>query len=296
MKNASQVLRRMALVASLVGALFGCGKSGDNAATAPQGQVVAHVGDDVVTTQELENEFRFANVPADKQKDPETLKRVLNDLVARKYLYRQAVTAKLDREPSVLLDILRSKELVLAQAALSRQIAAKVSAMSQTDVAKYIANNPLKFANRQVISVEQITFPLGTSAQNIIDSGREAKSLDEIDRKLTAMKIPHGRSTGSISSGDLPEDVFNRMQAKKPDEVFFFRAGANGIFLVPKGEQSRPLEGEAATNLARQSLRADLLKSEVGMASVAANLEAKYEGDYARLMTAHDQEPTPTQK
>jgi hypothetical protein len=36
--------------------------------------------------QELENEFRLANVPVDKQKDPETLKRVMTDLVTRKYL------------------------------------------------------------------------------------------------------------------------------------------------------------------------------------------------------------------
>src|SRR5438045_7349191 len=113
------VLSRIALAASLVGALVGCSKSSDNAATAPKGQVVAHVGDEVLTTQELENEFRLANVPADKQKDPDTLKRILTDLVTRKYLFRQALAEKLDREPGVLLDILRSKELVLAQAALS---------------------------------------------------------------------------------------------------------------------------------------------------------------------------------
>jgi EpsD family peptidyl-prolyl cis-trans isomerase len=296
MKNASQVLRRIALVASLIGTLLGCSKSSDNAATAPQGQVVAHVGDTVVTIQELQNEFRLANVPADKQKDPDTLKRVLTDVVTRKYLFRQALTEKLDREPGVLLDILRSKELVLAQAALSRQVAGKISAMSQTDVDKYIANNPLKFANRQVMTVEQITVPLGANAQNIIDATREMKSLDEIDQKLTGMNIPHGRSTGSVSSGDLPEDLVKRMEAKKSDDVFFFRAGANGIFLVPKSEEARPLEGEAAANLARQSLKADLLKSEIGMASVAANLEAKYEGDYAKLMTAQGQEPAPTQK
>src|SRR6266851_3486131 len=37
-------------------ALAGCGKK-DQVATAPRGQVVARVGDEVVTTQELENEF-----------------------------------------------------------------------------------------------------------------------------------------------------------------------------------------------------------------------------------------------
>jgi EpsD family peptidyl-prolyl cis-trans isomerase len=299
MENASHILARFSLAAALICtvALLGCSKSSDNAATAPKaGQVVAHVGDEVITTQELENEFRLANVPVDKQKDPETLKRVMTDLVTRKYLSRQALATKLDREPGVLLDILRSKEVVLANAAISRTVAAKVSAMSRTDVDKYIAKNPLKFANRQLMAVEQITFPVGSNVQNVIDATRDMKSLDEIDQKLTAMNVPHSRSAGSINSGDLPETLFNQLQARKPDDVFFFRAGANDMFIVVKSEEAGALVGEAAANFARQSLRTDLLKSEIGMASVAANLEAKYEGDYAKVMAPQGQDPTATRK
>jgi hypothetical protein len=87
--------------------------------------------------------------------------------------------------------------------------------------------------------------------------------------------------------------VVNQMQ-KKSDDIFFFRTATNGIFVMVKSEEARPLSGEAAANLARQMLRSDLLKSEIGMASVAANLEAKYEGDYAKLMSQQD--PNPTQK
>jgi EpsD family peptidyl-prolyl cis-trans isomerase len=276
--------------------LSGCGRGGDNQAAAPKGQVVAHVGNEVITTQELENEFRLNNIPADKQKDPATFKRIMNDLVARKYLARQALDAKLDREPGVLLDILRSRELVLANAAISRSVAAKVSALSNADVEKYIANNPTKFANRQIMAVEQITFPIGPNTQSVIDATRDAKSLDEIDQKLTAMGVPHNRSMGSINSAELPENLFNQMQTKKPDDVFFVRSGPNGVFIVLKSEETRPLSGEAATNFARQALRADLLKSELGMASVAANLEAKYEGDYANLMQQQVQDPNAPQK
>jgi len=58
----------------------------------------------------------------------------------------------------------------------------------------------------------------------------------------------------------------------------------NGIFFKVMGEESRPLTGEAAANLARQSIRADAIKAEAGMAAYAAGLEVKYEGDYARIM------------
>jgi EpsD family peptidyl-prolyl cis-trans isomerase len=294
MVPASNAVARISLAAILLSgvALSACGKSEDNQAAAPKGQVVAHVGNEVITTQELENEFRLINIPADKQKDPETLKRVLGEIVTRKYLVRQALDAKLDREPGVLLDLLRSRELVLANAAISRTVAGKVSAISKTDIDKYITSNPGKFANRQLIAAEQITFPIGANAQSVIDATRDAKSLDEVDQKLTAMNIPHKRSMGTLNSAELPENLFDQMQMKKPDDVFFLRSGANGVFIVVKTEEARPLSGEAAVNFARQALRADLLKSEIGMASVAANLEAKYDGEYAKVMSQQGQDQT----
>ena len=110
---------------------------------------------------------------------------------------------------------------------------------------------------------------------------------DEIDQRLnvTAARIPHARQYGRVlSSGDIPQDFYNSIEAKKADDVFFVRAGPNGVFFKTKGEEARPLEGEAAANLARQLLRADALKAESGIASYSANLEAKYEGEYAKIM------------
>lgn len=266
--------------------LAGCGqKSGDQAAVS-KGQVVAHVGDQVVTTQELENEFRWANVPADKQKDPEFIKRVLSDLVVRKYLLQQALTAKLDREPGVLLDLLRSREQVLENAFLTRTAASK--APGKTDVDKYIANNPSKFANRKLLSVEQIGFPFGPAGQSVVDANKDAKSLDEIDQQLTSAGIPHSRQMGVLNSGDIPQDFYNSIESKKADDVFFVRAGPNGVFFKVKGEEVRPLGGEPAANLARQLLRADALKAEASIATYSAKLEAKYEGEYAKIMQQID--------
>lgn len=261
--------------------LVGCGRNSEQGA-AKNGQVVAHVGNEVVTTQELDNEFRLANVPADKQKDPALIKQVLGELVLRKYLLQQALNSKLDREPGVLLDILRARTQVLSNAYMSRKIAAKP--ISQADIDKFIASNPTKFSNRQLVTVEQIAFPIGANSQAAIDANKDAKSLEEVDQKLTSMDIPHGRSIGMLNSSDIPENLFNAIQAKKADDVFFARAGPNGLFFKVKSEESRPLEGQAAENAARQLIRADALKAEIGIASVAANLEAKFEGEYAKIM------------
>jgi len=278
------ILRSSVLIAICCLALAGCGKKTDVTAEAPKSQVVAKIGNEVVTVQELDNEFRLGNVTSEKRKDPDTIKRVLGELVTRKYLVQLAVDAKLDREPTVLLDILRSKELVLANALASRDVITKSSSISATDIDNYIAHNPLKFANRQLMSVEQISFPLSSTSQALIDATKEMKTLDEVDQKLTGMGVQHGRSAGAIASGDLPQDLLNMIMAKQADDIFFIRSGVNGVFFKVTGQEARPLEGEAAISAARQYLRQDIIKSEVGMTSVAANLEAKYEGEYAGIM------------
>ena len=136
--------------------LVACSKKSNDQPVASKGQVVAHVGNEVVTTQELENEFRWDNIPVSKRSDPDAVKKVLGDLVLRKYLLQEALNSKLDREPGVLLDILRSREQVLASAFLTRKVASQ--SVSQADVDKYIAKNPLKFARRKILTIDQIAF------------------------------------------------------------------------------------------------------------------------------------------
>src|SRR5580693_8318803 len=109
--------RRRWLIAALACALpaamllAGCGKKQEAAGVV--GQVIARVGPDDVTQQELDNELRLANVPADKHTD-EVVRAALSRIVERKYLVQQALAAKLDREPTVLLDLLRAREQILA--------------------------------------------------------------------------------------------------------------------------------------------------------------------------------------
>jgi EpsD family peptidyl-prolyl cis-trans isomerase len=272
---------RKAAVVGICGlVLVACGKKDQPVAS--NSQVVAHVGTEVVTIQEFDNELRWANIPVNKQNDPDNIKKVLSDLVLRKYLLQQALNSKLDREPRVLLDVLRSREQVLASAFMTRK--ATAASAGKADVDEYIAKNPLKFSGRKFLTIEEIVFRLGPDSQSVIDASKDAKTLDEIDQQLTSAGLPHGRQMGVLNSGEVPQDFLATMEAKKADDVFFIRSGPNGLFFKIKGEEPRPLEGEAAADLARQLLRADALKAETGLASMTANLEAKYEGEYAKIM------------
>ncbi|MGJ4892962.1 hypothetical protein ACQR1Y_32585 [Bradyrhizobium sp. HKCCYLRH3099] len=264
--------------------LIGCSKKVEEKAEAAKSQIVARLGEDVVTTQELDNELRIAQVPTDKRKDPAVVKQVLGELVSRKYLVRQALDAKLDREPTVLLDLLRARETVLAKAAASRDVAKKSSAIVGSDVELYINNNPMKFANRQVARIEQIVVPTNAASQEVFDAAREMKSLDEVVQKLTALGIAHSRSTGTLSSADIPADVFDRIRTQQADDVFLLRGQPNSLFFKVNSVETRPLEGEAAARQARQAMQLDLARSEASLASIEAVLAAKYEGEYAEIM------------
>jgi EpsD family peptidyl-prolyl cis-trans isomerase len=288
---------RIGVVFALCGfALLGCSKKIEEKTEAPKSQVVARIGDEVVTTQELDNEFRLANVPTEKRKDPAAIKQVLGNIVTRKYLLRRALDKKLDREPTVLLDILRARELVLANAIASRELSEKYAAISKADIDKFVASNPLKFANRQIITADQIIVPVNAISQAVMDATKDLNSLDQVDQKLAALGIAHGPASGAVSSGDVSPDFFNMIMSKQADNIFFIHSDQNGIFFKVRSIDSRPLEGEDAANVARQLIRLDLFKSEAGMASVAANLEAKYEGDYANIMGTQSSDQPSAQK
>src|SRR5271156_1901026 len=135
--------------------LAGCGKK--QAEQAVVGQVIAHVGPDDVTQQELDNELRLANVPADKRSD-QIVKAALSRIIERKYLVQQAVAAKLDREPTVHLDLLRSREQILAGAYVQRDMSSKMSAISKNEIDSYIQAHPKQFDQRELFEIEQISF------------------------------------------------------------------------------------------------------------------------------------------
>lgn len=270
-----------AIIGICLFAPFGCSRNAGQVQE-PGGQVVARVGNEVLTSLELDHELRLANIPAEKRKDPAILKQMLAELTLRKYLVEQAVTLKLDQEPNVLLDISRSREQVLANALMARK-AASVS-ITASEVDHFIAQNPAKFANRLVLAIDQMRFALGPNIQEVIAANQAAKSLDEIDARLTSMGIPHNRSEGQLSQGDLPPDLAKALQSRKADEIFFARSGPSGMYFKVKSEKMLPFEGEAATNFSRQSLKADAMKAKVAAASAGARQETVYSGEYAKIM------------
>jgi EpsD family peptidyl-prolyl cis-trans isomerase len=270
--------------------LAGCDRKPAATAAAPgdqvTGQVIAHVGKQDITIQELDNEFRWNAVPLDKRNDDAIVKRVLSEVVLRKYLAQRAIDAGLDRDPTVLLDLLRNREQVLAQAFVARDVSSKVAAIGKSQIDALIASQPWRFGDRQIMTVEQITIPPTPEMQAVVEATKPLKSIDEIDQKLNELKVLHSRSMGVLSSAQLNEQLLNTIKEKMDSDQFFIGTPSGGVFFKVKGMQPSPLTGEEAEKAARQILVSDIVREETQTKGVAAaaDAETKYEGQYARIM------------
>jgi EpsD family peptidyl-prolyl cis-trans isomerase len=281
--------RRTAAIACALAAatlLAGCGKKQE--AQAVVGQVIAHVGPDDVTQQELDNELRLANVPADKRTD-EIAKAALTRIVERKYLVQQALAAKLDREPTVHLDLLRSREQILAGAYVQRDLSSRMSSISKNEIDSYIQAHPKQFDNRELFQIDQITFTPPNNLDALAAATKDDKSLDDIQAKLSAMGIKLSRGTATLDSATMPAEMLQALDAKKPDDVFFIRSRTSASYFKVNSVDPKPMTGNEADEFAKREVRAEIGRKDAQQISDAALANAKYEGEFARIMTT----PTP---
>jgi EpsD family peptidyl-prolyl cis-trans isomerase len=272
-----------ALAATL---LAGCGKKQE--AQAVVGQVIAHVGPDDVTQQELDNELRLAGIAPDKRTDA-TLKAALSRVIERKYLVQQALAGKLDREPTVHLDILRSREQILAGAFVQRDLSSKMSTVSKNEVDSYIQAHPRQFDHRQLFQIEQISFTPPKDVEALAAATKDAKALDQVEAQLKQMNIKFSRGTATLDSATIPPEMLKALDARKPDDVFFIRSRGSGSYFKVTSVDPKPLTGDEADEFAKREVRAEIGRKSAEDISRAALATSKYEGDYARVMTT----PTP---
>jgi EpsD family peptidyl-prolyl cis-trans isomerase len=263
--------------------LAGCGKK--QAETAVVGQVIAHVGPDDVTQQELDNELRLANVPVDKRND-QIVKAALSRVVERKYLVQQAIAAKLDREPTVHLDLLRSREQILAGAFVQRDLSSKMSSVSKNEIDSYVQAHPKQFDQRELFQVDQISFTTPKDVEALSAATKDFKSLDEVEAKLNAMNVKFSRGTATLDSATMPAEMLKVLDARKSDDIYFIRSKGSASFFKVTSVDQKPLTTDEANEFAKRQVRLDVGRQGAEAISKSALADAKFEGDYTRIMTA----------
>ena len=251
-------------------------------------QVIAHSSSVDVTQQELDNELRLANVQASQRTD-QTIKAALTQIIARKYMAQQALAAKLDSERIVDLDLLRSREQVLAGAYEQHELSTKSSTISKAEVDQYIEAHPDQFAKRQLFQIEQISFAPQKDTNVISAAVKDFKSLDQVSAKLSELGIRFSRGSGTFDGATVPAELLRALRARRPDDIFFVRSKAGADFFKVTSVEEKPLLAEDANRFALQQLTVDLARRITQRAVDEALASIKFEGDYSRVMST----PTP---
>ena len=120
----------------------------------PQGQVIAVVDGTEVTLAELNEEGRSRGL--DIANDRGNRDALLRELVERKLLVKQAEAREVDRSPDFLLAERRMREILLGQQLLAKAAREK-GPVTDNQLRRFIAANPLAFGAREVVRVEAAT-------------------------------------------------------------------------------------------------------------------------------------------
>jgi len=271
---------RSALAAAISAlALAACNQSNKP----PPPDVIADVAGAQITASELEREFTLAGVPPDKRGE-DRVRIVLRDLVTRKFLAGKARNALLDKDPAVAEDLARTRDQILSAALSRAELKDKAAGIKQADVDAYIAAHPRQFDKRIVYSVDQILVPLIPDVAQYVALTKDAKTLEDIEPKLDAMRAPRSRSRSELDGGALSDGFAQALAGQVSDSVYFARREREGVFFKVLTADLKPVVGPEAQAKAQDAMRGELLGKILDADSAAALGAAKFSGDYARIM------------
>lgn len=236
--------------------LSGC----DNAAKAPEGQVVATVDGKEVTIHEMNAELaqlqNRGNAPR-KLLESVALARVIE----RKMLAEEARKRNLDKNPQFLLIKQRADESLLVQA-LQADIQAKVQPITREAAQKFVAENPQIFGDRKIFSLDQIAFLQPANFEQL--PLKQANTMAQVERLLIDANIEYRRAPQQLDSltlnPRLTDEIVKLTNASNP-EPFMYADQPQGapapVIYVNSvtGTKAQPFAGERAIAFAQQILQ-----------------------------------------
>ena len=192
------------------------------------GQALVSVNGKEVTTLQLNDEIKRANIRPDQYEAAS--KQLLESLIVRQLIIEEAIRSKLDRTPDVMQARDRANAQVIAQAYI-QGIVSKVTKPTQAEVGEYFQSHPEFFSQRKqfdLITVRIATKDLSEELRKTIDA---AKSLDQVIAWLDKNKVQYFRSLASRSSTDLPPQMAKMLQEKSKDTVFIVNEQENSLLI-----------------------------------------------------------------
>jgi len=217
-----------------------------------EGQTVAVVNGDEITSAELNSELALANIPAGVDKK-EATSRILQAMIDRRLLAQQAKADGLDKTPEFLTRQRRATEDALITMVASRKLSSAKLPTAE-EIAAFEQSRPEQFAKREIITVDQVLYPTQTDPA-IMEGIKNAHSLDAVAAVLTSHGVPVERAQRKISSANLPHDLYVKINELPGGEPFIIPGSPRSVANVIVGHQPAPLTGEESRPVAVAAIR-----------------------------------------
>lgn len=226
-------------------ALAGCGKEAT-------GQVAAIVNGEEITLQEINAELGSKPIPegVDKKMIQQA---ALQRIVERRLLAQAARDDELDKTSDYLLRERQLRDALLVQM-MGQRAERALKVPGQQEIDKFIADNPLMFANRTILTIDRIQFAL-PSRPDQIKALENDHSMDAVAARLRQMGIEFRRDNPQIDAAVLGPQRLQQIKALPEGEPFVIPENGVATVGVITGERAEPVSPENARPQAVQALR-----------------------------------------
>jgi len=231
-------------------ALGACSKKdGDKAAT----QVVAKVNGAEISLHQVNHVLSKAgNVPADQLE--RARKAAVDRLIDKELLAAKAVEEKLDRTPETLMAMELARREILARARME-QVLALAPKLSPGDVARYYVTHPELFSERQIYSLQEITFPPQkdglAEVQAMVDKGA---AMNEIQEFLRSRNIQFGTNAGIRAAEQLPMEMLKSLHGIKEGGMLLSTTPQGHVVVKVVGIRKMPVDEATASPMIQKFL------------------------------------------
>lgn len=249
------------------------------------GQSVAVVNGEEISAGELNGELQLANVPpsADQKLARQQL---LQGLIDRRLLAQDARKNGIDKSPEFLSRQRRMTDELLISMNAERQ-AGSQKLPDQAAVDAFIAQNPSAFAQRQILTLQQVAIDPPSDTKALAPLA-DAHSLDAVVETLTRLKIPFTRTSGKLDTGSVPPEALKRIFALPPTEPFVLPANGKLYANVIVGREPVPMSQDDMRKAAIAAMRQQ--NTRTGLSSAVKQLRSKakieYQDGYAPVAAA----------
>lgn len=217
-----------------------------------EGQTVAVVNGEEITSSELNAEIALANLPADADKKAVT-SRILQSMIDRRILAQQAREDGLDKTPEFLTRQRRATEDALITMIATRKLSS-AKLPSADEVAGFQEKQPEKFAKREVLTIDQIEYPTQAD-EAVLAALKDTHTIDQVAAVLAAKGVETRRAKRKMVSSDIPHELYERIQQVPAGEPFIVPVGGRTVASVIVAREPAPLVGDDAKPVAVAALR-----------------------------------------